>query len=428
MKGRMDRWAKLSLLLALGLALLGVVLRESGSTGVSFVGGLLLAFGEAALVGGLADWFAVRALFEQPMGLPIPHTAIIPRNRRRIVEQVRQLVLNEWLPKSVIVERLETFDFVGTSVAPLLETAEPHVRGALRALGRDLLAGVDPRPLAETLARLLGGAAEANEVRLFLAELVARARDQGWLEPLLRSWVVRLQEWAESPRSRAVIHERLERAAGAYRRRDLLKTVTFHVAEIFGGIDMEEAADVLQREIRQFAADQLGDRSQLQEIVRDGLTDLERRLREEPAFLEDIRRFVAEAVESGTLTRLTETTLEAVRREGLRLLDEPDSPLLAWTTAAANRLLERVVTDQAVRSQVNAWCRRLAVDLAERHHGTLGTLVEEQLNKLSDERLTRLIEERVGEDLNWIRLNGTFVGGLIGVGLYLMFLLVKLVL
>jgi uncharacterized membrane-anchored protein YjiN (DUF445 family) len=341
---------------------------------------------------------------------------------------VRQLVLNEWLPKSVIVERLETFDFVGTSVAPLLNTAEPHVRSALRALGRDLLSGVDAHPLAETLARFLGGAAEADQVRIFLADLVARARDQGWLEPLLRSWVSRLQQWADSPQSRAVIRGRLERAAGAYRQRDLLKSFTFHVAELFGGVDLDEAADALQREVRQFAADQLGDRSQLQEIVRDGLSDLERRLREEPTFLADIRTFVLQTAESGTLTRLSETTLEALRREGLRILDEPDSPLLAWTTQVTRRLLERVVTDSAVRTQVNGWCRRLAVDLAEKHHGTLGTLVEEQLNKLSDERLTRLIEDRVGEDLNWIRLNGTFVGGLIGVVLYLGFALLKAVL
>src|SRR5262245_16426218 len=104
MRGRIDRVAKLSLLLALGLAFVGMVLQHvSDHAGVKFVGGLLLAFGEAALVGGLADWFAVRALFEQPLGLPIPHTALIPRNRRRIIEQVRQLVLNEWLPKSIIV-------------------------------------------------------------------------------------------------------------------------------------------------------------------------------------------------------------------------------------------------------------------------------------------------------------------------------------
>ena len=91
MPNRIDRLARLSLLLALAVALLGFVLRDSQVA--PFWGGLLLAFGEAALVGGLADWFAVRALFVHPFGLPFPHTAIIPRNRLRIVREIRSLVL-----------------------------------------------------------------------------------------------------------------------------------------------------------------------------------------------------------------------------------------------------------------------------------------------------------------------------------------------
>src|SRR6266699_3371301 len=94
---RVDRWAKASLLAALALA----------------VAGLLLAFGEAALVGGLADWFAVRALFAHPFGIPFPHSALIPRNRRRIVAEVRSLVENEWLPRAMLVGRVNAFDFVG---------------------------------------------------------------------------------------------------------------------------------------------------------------------------------------------------------------------------------------------------------------------------------------------------------------------------
>ena len=72
-----------------------------------------------------------------------------------------------------------------------------------------------------------------------------------------------------------------------------------------------------------------------------------------------------------------------------------------------------------MRERVNAWCRQVAVAQLDRHHALIGTLVEEQMNRLSDEKMTELIQIRVGEDLNWIRLNGTFVGGMIGVGLYL---------
>src|SRR5271165_4898104 len=97
----MARWA---LVAALALAVFGKVLVQTGIA--PFWGGLFLAFGEAALVGGLADWFAVRALFVHPFGIPFPHTALIPRNRQRIVQEIRQLVQNEWLPPSLLQSKI----------------------------------------------------------------------------------------------------------------------------------------------------------------------------------------------------------------------------------------------------------------------------------------------------------------------------------
>src|SRR5438445_12132287 len=119
MPRRIDRWARVSLLLALGLAVLGWYLQQS--VPAPFWGGLLLAFGEAALVGGLADWFAVRALFVRPLGLPFPHAALIPRNRRRITHEICDLLLTEWLPLSLLRSRMETFDFVGAGMHTIVE-------------------------------------------------------------------------------------------------------------------------------------------------------------------------------------------------------------------------------------------------------------------------------------------------------------------
>src|SRR5262249_33904560 len=181
MTGRIGRWALASLGFALVAALAGLALRERVS---EFWGGLLLAFGEAALVGGLADWFAVRALFVRPLGLPFPHAALIPRNRKRLVQQIRQLVLTEWLPPEALVARLEGLDLVGGALVPLLGPARPQLREALRALGRELLERADVPALADALARALAGAAGDDErLRLFLADLVARARDRDWLHP-----------------------------------------------------------------------------------------------------------------------------------------------------------------------------------------------------------------------------------------------------
>jgi uncharacterized membrane-anchored protein YjiN (DUF445 family) len=138
-------------------------------------------------------------------------------------------------------------------------------------------------------------------------------------------------------------------------------------------------------------------------------------------FLKDVRQFILESSETGTLTVALEPVLESLRREGLREVEAPDSRLVAWAMKQIDSWVARLEGDPEVRAQVNAWCRRQAATLVEQHHSVVGALVEEQLNRLSNADLTEVIESRVGEDLNWIRLNGTFVGGLVGVLLYLLF-------
>src|SRR5712691_5267653 len=115
---RVGRWAKVSLLVALTVAITGLLLRDSGAA--PLLGSMLLAFGEAALVGGLADWFAVRALFAHPFGIPFPHSALIPRNRQRIVGEIRSLVEHEWLPKTMLQAHITSFDFVGDLLLPFV--------------------------------------------------------------------------------------------------------------------------------------------------------------------------------------------------------------------------------------------------------------------------------------------------------------------
>jgi uncharacterized membrane-anchored protein YjiN (DUF445 family) len=419
---RIDRWAKGSLLAALVVALAGLTLRDSKAA--PFWGGLLLAFGEAALVGGLADWFAVRALFVHPFGIPFPHTALVPRNRKRIIAEISHLVQHEWLPRSLLVGKVANFDFVGGGLLPVLEPLKPHLREVLRSVVRDALARVSPENLAAFLARGVAGSVDEEKVGPFLADLAQRAREQGWLEPLLREWVKKLQAWADSAQSRAMIHLRLEQAASAYRQRGPFKALTYQVAELFGGVDLDAASTVLQEEIKRFAEDQLTEQGQLPQIVREGLKTIECRLREEPAYLNEVRRFLVENSEEATLGVLLQPVLVSLRGEGLRELEGPESRLLAWAMDQLDRWLERVTAEGPARDQVNAWCRGLAESVIEQHHSLLGVLVAEQLGRLSEENLSELIQARVGEDLNWIRLNGTFVGGLVGVVLYLLFTLV----
>ncbi len=416
---RVGQWAIGSLVFALALVGLGKVLEWDR---LPFLGGLLAAFGEAALVGGLADWFAVRALFAHPFGIPFPHTAIIPRNRVRLIGEIRKLVLNEWLPRPVLVRKVSDFDFVGHAILPVLPALRPHLRNLLRTALSDVLEALEPRDLAALLARGLSHSTDTSQVAPWLADMARKAREQHWLDPVLLEVVRRLEGWASAPACRQFLKSRLEQAATTYRERSTWKDLTFSLGELFGGIDLDQAAAAIQNELRRFAGEQMHAGSHLQAMVHDGLLAVERRLQEDPAYLDGVRGVLDD---TDTLVGLLARVVGALKEEARRQIEVENSPWVDLAMREIDAWLRRLSEDPALRDRINDWCRQAAVHQIEQHHGLIGVLVEEQMNRLSDEDLTALIQKRVGEDLNWIRLNGTFVGGLIGVCLYLLVALGK---
>jgi uncharacterized membrane-anchored protein YjiN (DUF445 family) len=419
---RIGPWAVGSLIGALVLAILGKTLEYHHWH--PFWTGLLVAFAEAAVVGGLADWFAVRALFTHPFGIPFPHTALIPRNRQRIVAVIRDMVQNEWLPPDLLKGKVQEFDFVGQALLPVVDPLEPHLTEVIRSVGKELLAQTSPGELAGVLARSLSDALDPDNLGPFLAGLLRRTREQHWLEPILHQLVSRLRTWVESPSTRVEIRARLEHAAHTYQGQDWFKTLTYHLAEAFGGVDLDAATEALVREINQFASDQLAEESQLQQLLADTLAHLETRFREDAAFLDEVRRFLLEQAQEQTLGQILEAILGSLKQETEQELTRADSHLLGLAVGHARTWMQRIAGDLPLRERINGWCQRLAVSLIDRHHSFIGILVEEQLSRLTEENLSEVIQAKVGEDLNWIRLNGTFVGGLVGATLYLMFALV----
>ncbi|HJT76238.1 MAG TPA: DUF445 domain-containing protein, partial [Gemmataceae bacterium] len=403
---------------ALVLVVIGSILERTKVS--EFWGGLILASGEAGLVGGLADWFAVRALFTHPLGIKIfPHTALIPRNRRRIVREIRNLVQNEWLTKEMLLAKIDAYDFIGDGVLPTVAALKPKLRSVVRTVARDVLDDVSPQELARFLSQSAGATLDARKLAPFLAEVVRRVREEGWLGPMLQEAVQRFHRWASSPENRLAIHHHLSEAAGTYRGKSVWKNLTYSVAEWSGGIDLEDAAEVLQDQISEFAEEQLGEHGAFKEAVRDGLRRLEEGLRDDPEFLGRVQDFLQDSGQSGLLASALAPLLTSVKAEALRQIDDPDSPALVWVLDRLQEWIDRLAQEPDTRDRFNRWCKRTANDLIEKHHALIGAMVEDRLNRFDDATLVKMIEDKVGEDLNWIRINGSVVGGCVGVLIYL---------
>jgi len=290
-----------------------------------------------------------------------------------------------------------------------------------------VLKEASPEQLAGVLAGAASHTAGSDRVGPFLADVVNRVRSEGWLEPLAREWVGKFRDWARSDTSREVIHRHLARAKEDYGQRSLWKNLTMRVAEATGGVDLAQATEVLQTQMATFAEEQLAEEGQIRQLLEEGLGKLEGRLRDDPTFIPTVRGYLLNGGESKTLTTFLTPLLVALKDEANRELDREDSRVLGWVMDHLQEWVDRLAQDAEARERLNAWCRRTAAALIEKHHALIGAMVEDRLNRFDDAALVTMIENKVGEDLNWIRINGSLVGGMVGVLLFLSAQLVELV-
>lgn len=380
---------------------------------------VLAAGFEAAVVGGLADWFAVTALFRHPLGIPIPHTAIIPRRRDKIIEGIVTMVQDEWLSPRVIGTRLSRFSPSELLLDWLRDPTHVQRLGAplrdlLRALARtlrepeviDFIARTVRRelgqlPVDESAGRVLARAAQSESAAaafrsasLSLANLAIKPET-----------AQRLQQWIDHS-ARQLYRDGRRLVPLLLRRKAVQRRIVDAVCE-YGASELLRAVEEPDHRLRVVV---FGSVERFAERLACGDP-------EAIARIEQLRRTVIESLEAGPLVQSLVWQLQEQVEHDLR---EADSALSELIDRKLRMGILDLLADPERRSTFDQWVRTTADDLLRRHHDQIGLTVRENLEALETQALVRQIEERVGADLQFIRLNGALVGGLIGVLLALL--------
>jgi uncharacterized membrane-anchored protein YjiN (DUF445 family) len=414
---RQRRLALLVLLVAVGMAAAAYPLRAR------WWGGLILAIAEAGIVGGLADWFAVTAIFRRPLGLPIPHTAIIPANWELMARRVGTMVGNRVLTKEYVTREVERFDIAALLAQGAVRLGPADLEAAVRAIARWAVEQVTPSA-AEDAARWLARLARANPIAPLLATGIEIARKQGWDQRLIETVAIALRDALGRPDFRIAVGDLVDEVVADYRNRiGVYPRLLIGLAQTLGLIDRDRLVGALHAALEKIAADP---HDPLRLRLTEALAALPERLRSDPLLAGRVEAVKEELLASPAVARLVEGTAAALRRIVMADVGAEPSELVAWITARLARARQALVDDVALRQSLDRWVKTRLTEAVDRYHARIARFIERGVHALGPEGAVRLIEEHAGDDLQYIRVNGTVVGGLAGGGLYAIHLLLRL--
>jgi uncharacterized membrane-anchored protein YjiN (DUF445 family) len=364
--------------------------------------GYVGAAAEAGMVGALADWFAVTALFRHPLGLKIPHTAIIKRKKDQLGEGLGSFVRENFLSPDVIETKLRDVE-VASRLGKWLSEPEHAARVASEAstvlrVGVELLNDEDIQQVIDrTIVKRLAEPQWGPPVGRVLAQLLAENRQ----EALIQLLCDRAFEWSLNA------GDTIERVVT----RDSPTWSPKFVDHMVG--------DRIHRELMDFTDKVRRDPNhELRRSATKFLFEFADDLQNDEATIARADAIKEQLMARDEVTRAAETAWKTLKRLVLDGVDDPSSALRGRIADSVMRIGESLRDDTELRDKVDNWIVRGARHLVEQYGGEATAIITDTIERWDADEASRRIELHVGRDLQFIRINGTVVGALAGLIIY----------
>ena len=388
--------------LSLVAAMIGFILTcKAQSEGLKFT----RAFFEAAMVGGLADWFAVVALFRHPMNLPIPHTSILKKNRKKITERIVDMLQNKWLTKEAISKKIASYDF-SLEVAKFIESEKESVeiKDFIGSLINEVIARVKTSNInfLKFIERIN---AEISKINLLEPAIGAVEKNFDKIRILI---LTEAEYWLMKPEAGYILKEKVRSVVLNYAQKYEMVKTAVEFGETIGVLNYEtithELVAILIKEISD-AKDDPGHEicMQLEKIFKNLLGKLK-----DNEKLEALPSIIFSMVATSlNIPELLFKELESSRKD-----------IEDFIYGLVYSYAEALKANDIVSARFNSWTREQISEFVNNNHEEIGKIVHDNIESINDDDLVNQIEEKVGEDLQYIRINGAIVGGIVGTVIY----------
>jgi uncharacterized membrane-anchored protein YjiN (DUF445 family) len=369
---------------------------------------------EAGVVGGLADWFAVSALFRHPLGIPIPHTALLPKNRDKITNALVTTVENELLSKETIRARLKQIGFLQKALE--LSATQLHndtLHKGIAVLCKQALLALDWDQLGLLIKDEIRKAIQATDMPKMLHHAVKGVAANHYDAKAFDFVLDKVDLWAVKADTRDQL------GAMAFKAFEGLQVngfMQFAVNAFMGMVSEEKLGGILQDFILSYTEQLRTERHPKREGVLSFVREELFKLEHQPKLLAELESWKERLPELLSMDDKLEQLLAKLRERADAFVDRSDFvpeviiPLL-------ERLLNSLQNNQQALQRGEHWIQQQISEYVERNHNKIGLLVKENLDKLDNDTLIEMMEDKIGGDLQWIRVNGAICGFLIGLAL-----------
>ncbi len=365
--------------------------------------GIVRATAEASMVGGIADWFAVTALFKHPMGIPIPHTAIIPTRKDRVGVTLGAFVQKNFLHKDVIVAKLHTLNAAERMAKWMVEPE--NSRRIARQLAKSLAAAANvlrDEDVEQVITKAVVGRVQKTQVAPLLGRalslLTAGNRHQALLDDAIRLLAKGISE------NQDLIRERVEKESPWW---------------IPGAVDDKIAARIVAALERTMKAVHADPNHPLRERFDNAIDEFIVKLQASPEVILKAEQIKEDLLQADTVRQFSASLWSDAKASIVRHAENPDGfnpeTIERGLTAFGNAIL----ADPLLMQKVDAWLIEGVVAVTERYQDEVGELIASTVRRWDPVATSQRIELAIGRDLQFIRINGTLVGGLAGMLLYL---------
>jgi len=378
----------------------------------TFMGRLLQGGFEAGLVGGLADWFAVTALFRHPMGIPIPHTALLPKNRDRMITALISMLEKDWLTKESIKEKIKQINFTDKLIQIAeIELASVTLKRRISLILNEIISFVNIEKIAPFIEKELKKYLHTLKVEKILESIITQALNRKLDEKALNYILTEIEKWMSK--------EETKRKIGIMAK---------HI------LDNIEADGFLKVAISSFrnliTEEKLG--NMLQPYMLKSIILLQRednlyrhlilsRIREELEGMQDKEELMVEINNSkkilvnnwSPVDQITEILKQLQNK--LLLLAEDEEFIDRYVISFIQNYINSIVKTPKKMESIENWIQNQILYYLDKNHSKIGVLVKENLEKLDNETLINMMENNIGKDLQWIRVNGAICGFSIGI-------------